>query len=323
MTHRARIARGVAGALGIALLAACGRGGETTARGAGASLSAPLVARWAEAYRGPGRVDYRATGSGGAVKLLGIGAIDFGVRDVPLSAQELERTGGAYAEIPVAHGTATLAVNLPAVAELRLARSTLAALFMGDLEAWDDPAIAHDNPSISLPHLPILPVHRTDASGMAKRVSAYVAKANVRFAEEVGSGETPNFPTGVRAKGQEGVALAVKSTRGSIGVLELGLARSSGLAVVWLQDDSGTFVPPTPPDGFGASPYPLVTTVYALVPRAPSAHRATTIAFFSWALDEGQALTRGDGSSSNAFGPLSTAERAHALAELHAIAGAP
>lgn len=317
----------VAGLASLAFVAfalvGCGKSQrDVTARGAGASLSAPLVARWSEAYTGPGRVDYRAVGSGGALMLLSVGAVDFGVRDVALSAEEITRTAGAYAEIPLAHGTVVVAVNLPGVSELRLGRASLAALFMGEIRTWSDPAIARENPTISLPNLPVLPVHRTDASGTAKRFTAYVAKGSPTFAEQVGTGESPNFPTGVRAKGQDGVALAVKSTRGSIGVLELGLARASGLAVAWLEDDSGTFVAPTPADARGASPYPLVSTVYALVPKAKGAHDDTVRGFLRWALDEGQhAPLGGTDALMSAFGPLSAEERSAAVEALQRTLG--
>ncbi len=300
-------------------VAACARDSRgPTVRGAGASLSAPLVSRWAEAYVGPGRVDYRAIGSGGAAKFLEVGTIDFGVRDVPLTSVERTRVHLPLVEVPVAHGAIAVAANLPGVSDLRLGRATLAGIFSGDIDRWNDPLIAHDNPSSTLPDLPILRVHRTDASGTLRLFTEYVAASSPTFAERVGTGESPRFPNAVRAKGTDGVARALKATRGSLGVLELGIARNSGLAVASLEDTRGTFVAPTALTS-PATTYPLVSTVYVLVPTDASPRTKIVVSFVRWSLTEGQGLLAGGAELATlAFGPLSEDERTRALALLDA-----
>lgn len=286
-----------------------------TARGAGATLSMPLVSRWAEAYPGPGRVDVRSTGSAGAVRLLEVGTVDFGVSDVAMTPAELDRTPTAIVTVPLARGTLAVATNLPETVEtLRLDDATLAGIFLGEINSWDDTRIASDNPGRALPHLGIVPVHRTDGSGTTAVFTDYLASRNPPFADKVGRGPSARFPSGVGAKGTEGIAFVLKSTPGAVGVLELGIARANHLVLAEVRGKSGTFVPP---EAGLDSGYPLVTTVYALVPKAKNARTPAVLGFLRYALGPGQ-----ERASSLDFTPLSAGERVSATALLDVSFGA-
>ncbi len=298
----------------------CGRDHRAPiARGAGGSLASPLVSRWAEAFPGPGRVDYQPTGSEGALTLVELGTVDFGVRDTPLTDAERARAGASLVELPLAHGAVAVAANLPGVSDLKLDRELLAGLFLGEIPRWSDPRIARTNPGKVLPDVPVLVVHRADGSGTMRKFSEYVAAASPRFREIAGAGDAPNLGTGVRARGTGGVAMSLKSTLGAVGVLELGLARSSGLSVASLEGAGGAYVAPSP-EGNG---YPLVSTIYA-ISNVGSGPRATLVASpFSWALGAGQsAATFGPGPHDPAFGPLTPSERDAARKALEAWSGA-
>jgi phosphate transport system substrate-binding protein len=222
-------------------------------------------------------------------------------------------------EIPLAHGAVAVAANLPGVAGLKLDRELLAGLFLGEIRAWNDPRIARTNPGTKLPDVPVLVVHRADGSGTMRRFSEYVAAASPRFREIAGAGDAPNLGTGVRARGTGGVAMSLKSTLGAIGVLELGLARSSGLTVASLEGADGAYVEPSP-EGKG---YPLVSTIYAIAPRASGPRATLVTSFFAWALGEGQSsVTFGTNPRDSAFGPLTPRERDDARKALEAWGGA-
>ncbi len=285
-----------------------------TARGAGATLSMPLVSRWAEAYPGPGRVDVRSTGSAGAVRLLEVGTVDFGVSDVAMTRAELDRTPSGIVTVPLARGTLAVASNLPGNSEaVRLDDATLAAIFLGEIDSWDDTRIAAENPGRALPHLGIVPVHRTDGSGTTAVFTDYLASRSPVFADKIGRGPSARFPTGVGAKGTEGIAFVLKSTPGAIGVLELGIARANHLVLAEIRGKGGSFVPPRAGLDSG---YPLITTVYALVPETKSARTPAVLGFLRYVLGPGQ-----ERASSLDFTPLSSDERATALALLDARFG--
>lgn len=259
--------------------------------------------------------------------MLEVGAVDFGVRDVPLSSVESARMREPVLEIPVAHGAVAVAANLPELKRLRLGKTTLGALFMGKIDRWDDPAIARENPNVDLPRLPVLLVHRSDASGTERLFAEYVAGATPEL--DARGPDGPRFPKGVRAKGTDGVALALKTSRGSLGVLELGIAREAGLTVAMLETEGGLFVAPTAavpsPNASEVGPrYPLVTTVYALIPKRQGPKPKGVVSFVRWSLGEGQAsLDGGAELTTLAFGPLSNEERTRAIALLDATFGGP
>jgi phosphate transport system substrate-binding protein len=276
----------------------------------------PLVSRWAEAYPGPGRVDVRSTGSAGAVRLLEVGKVDFGVSDVTMTAAELERTPSEIVTVPLARGTLAVATNLPGASDpLRLDDTTLASIFLGEIDSWDDARISADNPGRHLPHLAIVPVHRTDGSGTTAVFTDYLASRSPLFADKVGRGPSARFPSGVGAKGTEGITFVLKSTPGAVGVVELGIARANHLVLAEIRGKSGAFVPPRAGLDSG---YPLVTTVYALVPKTKNARTPAVLGFLRYVLGPGQ-----ERASSLDFTPLSTNERETATALLDTSFGGP
>lgn len=345
--------RGLVLFLGIAALAACGGeggsspaemarqagaggGGALTLTGAGATFPYPIYSAWFDAYsRAEGvRVNYQSIGSGGGIRQLTEGTVDFGATDAPMNEEELAKAPGTL-HIPTVVGAVAVTYNLPGVGRpLQLTGELLADILMGGVTRWNDPAIRALNPDVSLPDRDILVVHRSDGSGTTYVFSEYLSAVSPGWRERIGTGKQVSWPVGLGAKGNEGIAGQVKQTEGAIGYVEEVYARQNQLATAAIRNRAGEFVLPTleataaaaegaaggltpesdltvslvdPP---GAGAYPISTWTYLLLrPRMEDCERARGLAsLVRWVLTEGDAQARELG-----YAPLPESVEASAL----------
>jgi len=286
--------------------------------GAGSTFAAPLYQKWAEAAGGALGVtlNYQAVGSGAGQKLIFARTVDFGASDAPVSADRLEQH--KLLQFPTAIGALDIAINLPGVQpnQLKLTGKLVAAIYLGAITKWNDPAIAAINAGTTLPNLAIAPVYRADGSGTTYVFTSYLAKVAPDFQAKVGAGNAVSWPAGTGSKGNAGVAGTVKNTVGGLGYVESAYATQNHLTTVRLQSHDGQFLTPTPEtfaaaaasadwagavhfavdmnDAPGAQSWPIVSTTFVLLPTNPAdaARSAATLKFFAWALDSGDAIAR-------------------------------
>ena len=316
---------GLAAALAL-LLAACGGGGEDQAKGpstaatggtlqgAGATFPAPLYNRWATDYRDKAgiQVNYQAIGSGGGIRQITEGTVDFGATDRPLSAEELEK--GGLMQFPTVLGGVVPVVNVPGVqpGQLRLTGELLASIFRGDIKSWSDPRLAPAAGGARLPNLPITVVHRSDGSGTTFLFTTYLAMKSPAWKASPGAGDALAWPVGLGGKGNDGVAAYVKQTLGSIGYVEFTYAKQNNMSHVLMQNRDGAFVAPEPAsfaaaaagadwstapgfnllllDQAGPTTWPITGATFILVHRTRDAGKLQRVKdFFDWTFTNGDA----------------------------------
>ncbi|PJK05107.1 phosphate ABC transporter substrate-binding protein PstS [Lysobacteraceae bacterium NML71-0210] len=286
--------------------------------GAGASFIYPLMSRWSADYNQAtgGKVNYQSIGSGGGIAQVKAGTVDFGSTDRPLSSEELAEAG--LAQFPSAIGGVVPVFNLQGIApgQLRISGTTLAEIYLGSITHWNDAKLAAENPGLSLPSEKINVVRRSDGSGTTFNFTNYLSKVSSSWKEKIGEGTTVNFPVGMGGKGNEGVAAYVKQIKGSIGYVELSYALQNQMPYAAMQNAAGNWVEPnaqsfsaaaasadwaSAPDfnlvitnAPGADAWPITATNFMLVYKQPknAEKQAATLAFFKWALSEGQAQAR-------------------------------
>jgi len=322
------LSRRLALSLLVALAAAgCGRGDERALpgqkqagaaealTGAGATFPYPLYTKWISEH---GRehpelkINYQSIGSGGGIRQITERTVDFGASDAPMTDEQMARTPGVV-HIPTCLGAVALAYNLEGVPTgLRLAPEAVAGIFLGRVTAWDDPAIARDNPGTTLPKKRITIVHRSDGSGTTKLFTQWLSAVSPDWAGGPGAGMSVAFPSGLGAKGNEGIAGQVSSTPGAVGYVELVYAVQNKLAYAAVKNAGGAFVLPTPesvtaagamakmPEDLRgsainvASPaaYPISGFTYVLLyqKQADEARGRALVGFLSWAVHQGQAF---------------------------------
>ncbi len=287
--------------------------------GAGATFPYPLYSKWAEAYKeqtGVG-LNYQSIGSGGGIKQIEAGTVDFGASDMPLKSEELEQKG--LIQFPAVIGGVVPVVNIPDVdpGELRLTGDLLAKIYLGDIKKWNDPAIGELNPDVKLPDLPITVVHRSDGSGTTFIFTNYLAKVSETWKDKVGTNVSVNWPTGVGGKGNEGVASYVQRIKGSIGYVEYAYAQQNKMAYALLKNREGRFVKPDAESfqtaaagadwekakGYyeiltnepGKSSWPITGATFILMHKKPQdpARARQVLDFFDWAYKNGDDLALG------------------------------
>jgi phosphate transport system substrate-binding protein len=330
-TSRSDPRRMVALLLGCALLAVgSDRGaGDASSRnsprvlGAGATFPAPLYAKWLSDFERGGRgagvkVTYQAVGSGAGVERFMRHEVDFGASDVAMTDDELakaEEDGGPVLHIPTVIGAVAVAYFLPGkLPPLRMDGQLLGDIFLGRVRFWNDPAIAATNPGVTLPHLPITVVHRSDSSGTTANFTQFVSHHSPLFASRVGQGKTVHWPVGVAAKGSSGVAKRLRATTGAIGYVELTYALDQDLGYAAVKNAGGRFVMPSPAtmaaaaagldlvsvinnfrvsliDATGPDPYPITSWTFILVRESQQDMvKARTLANLLWYMThQGQA----------------------------------
>jgi phosphate transport system substrate-binding protein len=282
--------------------------------GAGATFIYPLLSKWSDDYnKATGhKINYQSIGSGGGITQIKAGTVDFGSSDKPLSSEELAQAG--LGQFPSAIGGVVPVVNLDGVdtGKLRLTGPVLADIFLGKVATWNDAAIASLNPGVALPSSKINVVHRSDGSGTTYNFVNYLSKVSPQWKDTVGEGTSVEWPGGIGGKGNEGVAAYVKQIKGSVGYVELAYASQNGMSHVQMQNAAGTWVQPGPAsfqaaaatadwasakdfslvitNAPGADAWPITATNFILMYKQPkdAARSATALAFFKWALENGQ-----------------------------------
>lgn len=298
--------------------AGCSKGGEATVSltGAGATFPYPLYSKWISEYRrvDPAvRINYQSIGSGGGIRQIIERTVDFGASDAPMTDEELASAPSRLLHVPTTLGAVALVANLPGSnASLRLDGEVLAAIYLGTITRWNDPALVVLNPDVVLPAESIAVVHRSDGSGTTAVFTDYLVRVSAVWHDKVSSGKSVAWPVGLGAKGNEGVMGLVKTTPYSIGYVELAYAVQSKLPVALLKNRAGRFVAPTidsisaaatgsintMPEDFrvsivnatGDDAYPIAAFTYVLVYAETPDHRraAALTAFLRWTLGEGQ-----------------------------------
>ena len=318
--------------------------GEIILQGAGATFPAPLYGTWFEAFneKYPNiQVDYQANGSGAGIKAVTQQTVDFGASDAPMKDEEIAALpeGTKILHVPTALGAVVMIYNLPGVANLQLDAANVADIYLGKIARWNDPAIAANNPGVTLPATDILVVHRSDGSGTTNAFTTYLDTVSADWHSQVGKGKEVKWPTGIGAQGNDGVAGAVKQTEGAIGYTELNYATTAQLPSAKLKNADGNFVAGStagvtaaaetaagsfPADsrqepiinGAGADTYPIASYTYILLyqDQKDLAKAQALVAFLQWALTEGQTTEEGLG-----YAPLPAEIQQKALDELHTL----
>jgi phosphate transport system substrate-binding protein len=282
--------------------------------GAGATFPYPIYAKWADAYKketGVG-LNYQSIGSGGGIKQIKAKTVTFGASDMPLKPADLEASG--LTQFPMIMGGTVLVVNLQGIApgQLTLDGKTVAGIFLGDITQWDDPKIKALNPGVTLPSKAIAVVHRSDGSGTTFLFTNYLAAESADWSSKVGSNSAVEWPVGIGAKGNEGVANMAKQTDGSIGYVEYAYAKQNNLTYTKLVNKAGKTIEPSLQafqaaaagadwanaksyyliltDQPAADAWPIVGASFIIVYKEPSDPAAlqTALKFFDWAYKGGK-----------------------------------
>ncbi len=250
--------------LGALLLGACGGdGGEEgspsptvlpmakSLTGAGATFPAPLYSKWFDEYHKVTsvQVNYQPIGSGGGIKSITDGTVDFGASDGIMSEGEeaaAEAAHGPILHIPMTIGSVAIVYNLSVGAgELNLTPEILGDIFLGKIKKWNDPRVAEVNPNLHLPGTDIAVVHRSDGSGTTYIFTDYLSKVSPEWAQRVGVGKSVDWPVGLGGKGNDGVAAQVQQLPGSIGYVELAYAEQNHIPWAKLRNKAGNFIAPS------------------------------------------------------------------------------
>ena len=284
--------------------------------GAGATFPYPIYAKWADTYKketGNG-LNYQSIGSGGGIKQIQNKTVTFGASDAPLSGADLEKFG--LAQFPAVMGGIVPVVNLDGIkpGELTIDGPTLAKIFLSEIKKWNDPAIQKLNPSAKLPDQAIAIVHRSDGSGTTFNFVYYLSEVSPEFKSKVGVNTSVQWPAGIGAKGNEGVANNVANTKGAIGYVEYAYALQNKLTHTKMINKAGKAVEPTADafqaaaanadwnsqPGFGVilanqpgdQSWPMTAATWILVYKKPSDPVATgeALKFFDWAYKKGDKM---------------------------------
>jgi phosphate transport system substrate-binding protein len=298
---------------------------QITINGAGATFPFPLIDTWRVEYqtvKPDVNVNYQSIGSGGGVKQFIEKTVDFGASDAPLTAEEIQQAPGAV-HIPETIGSVVPAYNLP-IEGLKLTGPILADIFLGKITKWNDPKIQSINPGLSLPAEDIVVVHRSDGSGTTFVWTDYLSNVSSAWEQQIGKGKSVQWPIGVGAPGNEGVANSINTTPNAIGYVELAYAITTGMKHASVQNQAGSFIQgsldstraavaaaaPSLPAGDqsqswtnvtmvnapGADSYPIASFSYLLLykelttnPGLNNQNKAQNLVdFINWAITDGQ-----------------------------------
>ncbi len=222
--------------------------GKVTLLGAGATFPYPLYSKWFHVYyqKTGVRINYQSIGSGGGIRQILARTVDFGATDAPMTEEEMAKASGKILHIPTAIGAVVISYNVPGVPSgIRLSAELLADIFLGKVKKWNDPRISKLNPKVKFPALPVIVVYRSDGSGTTFNFTYYLSQVSEEWKRRVGYGKAVRWPTGIGAKGNEGVTGYLKQLPGAIGYIELAYAKQNRLPVAALRNKAGNFVLPT------------------------------------------------------------------------------
>jgi phosphate transport system substrate-binding protein len=306
-----KLKRMVPALLGAAMIAGVAQ--ATDISGAGATFPYPIYSKWAAAYKDQTGVglNYQSIGSGGGIKQIKAKTVTFGASDMPLTAEDLKQAG--LVQFPMIIGGVVPVVNIRGIqpGQMVLDGATVAAIYLGDITKWNDPRIKKLNPRLALPDTSIAPIYRSDGSGTNFLFTDFLSKSSPKFKDTVGSNTSVQWPQGIGAKGNEGVANMSKQTDGAIGYVEYAYAMQIRLAYCDLVNSAGKTIAPSVQafqaaaanadwahapgyhliltDQPGAGSWPITGASFILVYANPPDPVATAEAlkFFDWAYRNG------------------------------------
>ncbi len=256
--------------------------------GAGATFPYPIYDKWFKEYSAahPGvEINYQSIGSGGGIRQVTAGTVDFGATDGPATDEQLAASKTKLIHIPTVLGAVVPIFNIPGVQDIRFSPDVLADIFLGKISTWNDGRIAKDNPNVKLPGERIVVVHRSDGSGTSYIFTDYLSKVSGEWSNGPGKGTSINWPTGVGGKGNEGVAGLVRQTPGAIGYVELIYAVQNKITYGEVKNAAGNWVRASI-DGVteaAASIKTLPADYRVSITNAPGAN-AYPISSFTWLL---------------------------------------
>jgi phosphate transport system substrate-binding protein len=308
-----RIALLLAG-LALALPASC----QTTLNGAGATFPNPIYSKWFSEYNKlhpDVQINYQSIGSGGGIRQVLNGTVDFGASDGPMTDEQLAQSKTKILHVPTVLGAVVPAYNVPGISgEIKFTPEALAGIFLGKITNWNDPALAKVNPGVNFPNQPIIVIYRSDGSGTTFIFSDYLSKVSKDWSNIVGKGTSVKWPIGMGGKGNEGVAGQVRQLQGSIGYVELIYAVQNKITHGSVRNAAGNFVTATldgvteaaasaksMPADFrvsitnapGKTAYPISSFTWLLIPTpAKDPKKGKIIAdFLDWMVTDGQKMT--------------------------------
>jgi phosphate transport system substrate-binding protein len=291
---------------------------QTKLNGAGATFPNPIYSKWFSEYHKlhPDiEINYQSIGSGGGIRQVIAGTVDFGASDGPMTDDQLKEAKMKILHFPTVLGADVPAYNIPGVnAELKFTPDALAGIFLGKITKWNDKALTGPNPGVSLPDRDIIVVHRSDGSGTTYIWTDYLSKVSPEWQSQAGKGTSVKWPVGLGGKGNEGVAGSIRQLQGSIGYVELIYAVQNNISYGSVKNAAGNFVKaslesvtaaaasaPKMPADFrvsitnapGKDAYPISSFTWLLIPaQAKDASHSKILAdFLNWMVTDGQRMT--------------------------------
>jgi phosphate transport system substrate-binding protein len=291
---------------------------QTTLNGAGATFPYPMYSKWFNEYHNLHsdiQINYQSIGSGGGIRQVLAGTVDFGASDGPMTDEQLSQAKVKILHVPTVLGAVVPAYNAPGVSgEVKFTPDVLANIFLGKITNWNDKAIAAANPGVKFPDQPIIVVHRSDGSGTTYIFTDYLSKVSPEWQNTVGKGTSVKWPVGLGGKGNEGVAGVVRQMQGAIGYVELIYAVQNNIPYGVVRNSSGAFIKASldsvtaaaasvksmpadfrvsitnPP---GKDAYPISSFTWLLIPgQSKDAAKGKIIQdFLAWMLVDGQKMT--------------------------------
>lgn len=326
-------------ALGIAISVAANASAQMLINGAGATFPYPIYSKWFDEYAKVDptvRFNYQSIGSGGGQKQILAQTVDFGASDGPMSDDNLAKAPAKILHIPTVAGADVITYNLPGNPVLNLDGQTVADIFLGKITKWNDPRIASANTDAKLPDQDIVVVHRSDGSGTTYIFVDYLSSISPEWETKVGRGTSVKWPTGLGAKGNEGVTGQVKQLAGSVGYIELAYAVQNHLPYANMKNSAGKFVTPSLesvtaalgsakiPDDFrfsmvnppGERAYPISGATWLLVyeQQKDATKGKKLVEFLNWAATKGETMA-----ASLNYAPLPENVQARVLARIKEI----
>ena len=302
----------------VLVLAVLPSSAQMKLNGAGATFPYPIYSKWFSQYHQQHpdiEINYQSIGSGGGIRQVTAGTVDFGASDGPMTDQQLKDAKLKIIHLPTVLGAVVPAYNIPGIkGELRFTSDILAGIYLGKITSWNDSAIARVNSGVSLPNQPIVVVHRSDGSGTTYIWTDYLSKVSSDWNSQIGKGTSVRWPVGLGAKGNEGVAGMIRQMDGAFGYIELIYALSNNIAFGSVKNAAGDFVKATlesttaaaasvkamPPDfrvsitnAPGKNAYPISSFTWLLIPAdwKDKSKEKVMVDFLNWMLDEGQTMT--------------------------------
>ena len=300
----------------IAVLVSCASA-QTTLNGAGATFPYPIYSKWFNEYHNLHsdiQINYQSIGSGGGIRQVQAGTVDFGATDGPMSDEQIQQSKVKVLHVPTVLGAVVPAYNIPGVsAEVKFTPDVLADIYLGKISKWNDGRIAKANPGVSFPDQNITVVHRSDGSGTTYIFTDYLSKVSSEWQGLAGKGTSVKWPVGIGGKGNEGVAGSIRQLPGSVGYIELIYALQNKIPFGSMQNSSHNFIKASlesttaaavgvkMPDDFrvsitnppGKNAYPIASFTWLLIPTNPAdANKGKILKdYLFWMLDKGQTMT--------------------------------